>query len=131
MSTLFTKIVNGEIPCHKIAEDDKYFAFLDISPLAMGHTLVIPKAEVNYIFDLEDEVLAGLNLFAKRVAKAIEKSIECKRIGVAVIGLEVPHTHIHLVPLNAIGDLNFSNPKLSPSQEELAEVAEQIRKNFE
>jgi len=130
MSTLFTKIVNGEIPCHKIAEDDKYFAFLDISPLAMGHTLVIPKAEVNYIFDLEDDVLAGLNVFAKRVAKAVEKSIECKRIGVAVIGLEVPHTHIHLVPLNAIGDLNFSNPKLSPSQEELAEVAEKIRSNF-
>jgi len=130
MSTLFTKIVNGEIPCHKIAEDDKYFAFLDISPLAMGHTLVIPKAEVNYIFDLEDDVLAGLNVFAKRVAKAVGKSIECKRIGVAVIGLEVPHTHIHLVPLNAIGDLNFSNPKLSPSQEELAEVAEKIRSNF-
>jgi len=131
MSTLFTKIVNGEIPCHKIAEDDTYFAFLDINPLAMGHTLVIPKAEVDYIFDLEDDVLAGLNLFAKRVAKAIEKSVECKRIGVAVIGLEVPHTHVHLVPLNAIGDLDFSNPKLSPSQEELAEVAEKIRKNFE
>lgn len=130
MSTIFTKIVNGEIPCHKIAEDDQYFAFLDISPLAMGHTLVIPKAEVNYIFDLEDEVFAGLNLFAKRVAKAVEKSIKCKRIGIAVIGLEVPHTHIHLVPLNAIGDLNFSNPKLSPSQEELSEVAENIRKNF-
>ncbi|MDE5420958.1 HIT family protein [Ancylomarina sp. DW003] len=131
MSTIFTKIINGEIPCHKIAEDDKYFAFLDISPLAEGHTLVIPKAEVDYIFDLEDEVLAGLNVFAKRVAKAVEKSIECKRIGVAVIGLEVPHTHIHLVPLNAIGDLNFSNPKLSPSQEDLAEVATKIRANFE
>ena len=131
MSTIFTKIVNGEIPCHKIAEDDQYFAFLDISPLAMGHTLVIPKAEVDYIFDLEDEVLAGLNVFAKRVAKAVEKSITCKRIGVAVIGLEVPHTHVHLVPLNAIGDLNFSNPKLSPSQEDLAEVAEKIRANFE
>jgi len=131
MSTIFTKIINGEIPCHKIAEDDKYFAFLDISPLAMGHTLVIPKAEVNYIFDLEDEVLAGLNLFAKRVAKAVEKSVECKRIGVAVIGLEVPHTHIHLVPLNAIGDLNFSNPKLSPAQEDLAEMAARIRENLE
>ncbi|MCZ4693280.1 HIT family protein [Ancylomarina euxinus] len=130
MSTIFTKIVNGEIPCHKIAEDDMYFAFLDISPLAMGHTLVIPKAEIDYIFDLEDEVLAGLNLFAKRVAKAVEKSIKCKRIGVAVIGLEVPHTHIHLVPLNAIGDLNFANPKLSPSQEELSEVAAKIRENF-
>tara|TARA_R110001583_G_scaffold74156_6_gene205602 strand:- start:8180 stop:8575 length:396 start_codon:yes stop_codon:yes gene_type:complete len=131
MSTLFTKIVNGEIPCHKIAEDDKYFAFLDISPLAMGHTLVIPKVEVDYIFDLEDEVLAGLNLFAKRVAKAVEKSVECKRIGVAVIGLEVPHTHIHLVPLNAIGDLNFSNTKLNPAQEDLAEIAARIRENLE
>ena len=130
MSTIFTKIVNGEIPSHKIAEDDKYFAFLDINPLVMGHTLVIPKAEVDYIFDLEDEILAGLNLFAKRVAKAVEKSVKCKRIGVAVIGLEVPHTHIHLVPLNAIGDLNFSNPKLSPSQEDLAETAAKIRKNF-
>lgn len=130
MSTLFTKIVNGEIPCHKIAEDDKYFAFLDINPLAMGHTLVIPKAEVNYIFDLEDDVLAGLNLFAKRVAKAIEQSVECKRIGLAVIGLEVPHTHIHLVPLNGLGDLDFSNPKLSPSQEDLVEMASLIRKNF-
>lgn len=131
MSSLFTKIVNGEIPCHKIAENDQFFAFLDISPLAMGHTLVIPKAEVDYIFDLEDEVLAGLNVFAKRVAKSIEKTIACKRIGVAVIGLEVPHTHIHLVPLNAMGDLDFSNPKLSPSQEELAQVAEKIRENFQ
>ncbi len=130
MSTLFTKIVNGEIPCHKIAEDEKYLAFLDINPLAMGHTLVIPKQEVDYIFDLEDEVLAELNVFAKRVAKAVEKAVACKRIGVAVIGLEVPHVHIHLVPLNAIGDLNFSNPKLTPTQEELAEVAEKIRKNF-
>jgi histidine triad (HIT) family protein len=131
MSTIFTKIINGEIPCHKIAEDDKYFAFLDISPLAMGHTLVIPKAEVSYIFDLEDDVFLGLNLFAKRVAKAVEKSVECKRIGVAVIGLEVPHTHIHLVPMNAIGDLNFSNPKLSPAQEDLAEMAARIRENLE
>jgi histidine triad (HIT) family protein len=131
MASIFTKIVQGEIPCHKIAEDDKYFAFLDISPLAKGHTLVIPKQEVDYIFDLEDDVLAGLNIFAKKIAKAIDKSIECKRVGVAVIGLEVPHTHIHLIPLNKIGDLNFENPKLSPSQEELAEVAEAIRKNLE
>ncbi|MDQ2179895.1 HIT family protein [Marinifilum sp. D714] len=131
MASIFTKIVQGEIPCHKIAEDDKYFAFLDISPLAKGHTLVIPKQEVDYIFDLEDDVLAGLNVFAKKIAKAIDKSVECKRVGVAVIGLEVPHTHIHLVPLNNIGDLNFDNPKLSPSQEELAEVAEAIRKNLD
>jgi histidine triad (HIT) family protein len=131
MASIFTKIVQGEIPCHKIAEDEKYFAFLDISPLAKGHTLVIPKQEVDYIFDLEDDVLAGLNVFAKKIAKAIDKSVECKRVGVAVIGLEVPHTHIHLVPLNNIGDLNFENPKLSPSQEELAEVAQAIRKNLE
>ncbi|WP_421917997.1 HIT family protein [Marinifilum sp.] len=131
MASIFTKIVQGEIPCHKIAEDDKYFAFLDISPLAKGHTLVIPKQEVDYIFDLEDDVLAGLNVFAKKIAKAIDKSLECKRVGVAVIGLEVPHTHIHLVPLNHIGDLNFDNPKLSLSQEELAEVAEAIRKNID
>jgi histidine triad (HIT) family protein len=131
MASIFTKIVQGEIPCHKIAEDEKYFAFLDISPLAKGHTLVIPKQEVDYIFDLEDDVLAGLNVFAKKIAKAIDKSVACKRVGVAVIGLEVPHTHIHLVPLNNIGDLNFENPKLSPSQEELAEVAEAIRKNLE
>ncbi|PXY00975.1 HIT family protein [Marinifilum breve] len=131
MASIFTKIVQGEIPCHKIAEDDKYLAFLDISPLAKGHTLVIPKQEVDYIFDLEDDVLAGLNVFAKKIAKAIDKSVECKRVGVAVIGLEVPHTHIHLVPLNNIGDLNFENPKLSPSQEELTEVAEAIRKNLE
>lgn len=131
MASIFTKIVNGEIPCHKIAETDQYFAFLDISPLAVGHTLVIPKQEVDYIFDMEDDALAGLNLFAKKVAKAVEKSVECKRIGVAVIGLEVPHTHIHLVPINNIGDLSFSNPKLELSQEVMAATAEKIRANFE
>lgn len=130
MASIFTRIINGEIPCHKIAEDDNYFAFLDINPLAKGHTLVIPKQEVDYIFDLEDEMLCGLNLFAKRVAKAIERSVECKRIGIAVIGLEVPHTHIHLVPLVNIGDLNFSNPKLKLTSEELASIAEEIRRNF-
>ena len=131
MASIFTKIVNGEIPCHKIAETDQYFAFLDISPLAVGHTLVIPKQEVDYIFDMEDDALAGLNLFAKKVAKAVEKSVECKRIGVAVIGLEVPHTHIHLVPINNIGDLSFSNPKLELSQEVMAATADKIRANFE
>nr|WP_320118122.1 HIT family protein [uncultured Marinifilum sp.] len=131
MASIFTKIIQGEIPCHKIAESDKYFAFLDISPLAKGHTLVVPKQEVDYIFNLEDDILSGLNLFAKKVAKAVEKSVECKRIGVAVIGLEVPHTHIHLVPINNIGDLSFDNPKLSLSQEEMAEIAESIRKNME
>lgn len=130
MASIFTRIINGEIPCHKIAEDDNYFAFLDINPLAKGHTLVIPKQEVDYIFDLEDEMLCGLNLFAKRVAKAIERSVECKRIGIAVIGLEVPHTHIHLVPLVNIGDLNFSNPKLKLTSQELASIAEEIRRNF-
>lgn len=131
MASIFTKIVQGEIPCHKIAETDKFLAFLDISPLALGHTLVIPKQEVDYIFNLEDDLLAELNIFAKKIAKAVEKSIECKRIGVAVIGLEVPHTHIHLVPINNIGDLNFANPKLSPNQEELTKIAETIRKNIE
>ncbi|MGQ1908797.1 HIT family protein [Marinifilum sp. RC60d5] len=131
MASIFTKIIQGEIPCHKIAESDKYFAFLDISPLAKGHTLVVPKQEVDYIFNLEDDILSGLHLFAKKVAKAVEKSVECKRIGVAVIGLEVPHTHIHLVPINNIGDLSFDNPKLSLSQEEMAEIAESIRKNLE
>jgi len=131
MASIFTKIINGEIPCHKIAETDKYFAFLDINPLAKGHTLVIPKQEIDYIFDMEDDLLSGLNLFAKRVAKAVEKSIECKRIGVAVIGLEVPHTHIHLVPINAIGDLNFANPKITLENDELAEIASKIRSNFE
>ncbi|MBL4559408.1 MAG: HIT family protein [Labilibaculum sp.] len=130
MASIFTRIINGEIPCHKIAEDENYFAFLDISPLALGHTLVIPKQEVDYIFDLEDDVLSGLNIFAKRVAKAVEKAIVCKRIGVAVIGIEVPHTHIHLVPLNNIGDLNFANPKLEVASEELAAIADKIRANF-
>ena len=131
MVSIFTKIINGDIPCHKIAEDENYFAFLDISPLALGHTLVIPKQEVDYIFDLEDDVLSGLHIFAKKVAKAVEKTIPCKRIGVAVIGIEVPHTHIHLVPLNKIGDLDFGNPKLDVPAEQLAEIAEKIRKNLE
>ncbi|MDQ1769930.1 HIT domain-containing protein [Labilibaculum sp. A4] len=130
MASIFTKIVNGEIPCHKIAEDENFFAFLDISPLALGHTLVIPKQEVDYIFDLDDDVLTGLNLFAKRVAKAVEKTIECKRIGIAVIGIEVPHTHIHLVPINNVGDLNFANPKLEIASDKLAEIAAKIRENF-
>ncbi len=130
MASIFTKIVNGEIPCHKIAEDDNFFAFLDINPLAKGHTLVIPKQEVDYIFNLDDNTYVGLHQFAKKVAKAIEKSVECKRIGTAVIGLEVPHTHIHLVPINNVGDLSFSNPKLELSNDELAEIAAAIRKNL-
>ena len=112
MSSIFTKIVNGEIPCHKIAEDDRFLAFLDVMPLVEGHTLVIPKQEVDYIFDLEPDVLADLMKFAQSVAPAIKKAIPCKRLGVTVIGLEVPHAHIHLVPMNAMSDMNFSNPKL-------------------
>lgn len=127
MATLFTKIINGEIPCHKIAENEQFLAFLDISPLVEGHTLVIPKVEIDYLFDLDDNLLGGINLFAKEVAAKIQSAIPCKRIGVAVIGLEVPHAHMHLVPLNYIGDINFDRPKLQPSQEELAATARRIR----
>ena len=130
MPSIFTRIVNGEIPCYKVAENADYLAFLDINPLAKGHTLVIPKKEVDYIFDLDDKLLSGLHLFAKKVAKAIDRSVECKRVGIAVIGLEVAHAHIHLVPLNNIGDLNFGNPKLQLSQEELKEIAEKIAANI-
>jgi histidine triad (HIT) family protein len=128
MPSLFTKIINREIPGHIVAEDDRYIAFLDINPLVIGHTLVVPKKEVDYIFDLDDDTLAGLHLFAKKVARAIGKSFQCLRVGVAVIGLEVPHTHVHLVPMNAMDDINFSRKKLKPSQEELAAAAEKIRK---
>ena len=128
MATVFTRIINREIPGHIVAEDDRFIAFLDIMPLVMGHTLVVPKQEVDYIFDLDDDTLAALNLFAKRVAIAVKKAVPCKRIGIAVIGLEVPHTHIHLVPMNAMGDINFTQPKLKPTQEALAAVAEKIRK---
>ena len=127
MPTIFSKIIAGEIPCYKIAESEKYLAFLDINPLAKGHTLVIPKQETDYIFNINDEELAGLHLFAKKIAKAIEKAVSCKRIGMAVIGLEVPHAHIHLIPINHVGDINFSNPKLSFSKSEMEQVAERIR----
>lgn len=127
MATIFTRIINGEIPCHKVAEDDRYLAFLDIQPLVEGHVLVIPKVEVNYIFDIEDELLAGLILFAKRLAPAIQKAVPCKRLGVSVIGLEVPHAHIHLIPMNEVGDMNFSKRKLNPSSDDLAETAAAIR----
>ncbi|MEO7176426.1 MAG: HIT domain-containing protein [Saprospiraceae bacterium] len=131
MSSIFVKIINGEIPAHKIAEDDQFLAFLDIRPLQKGHTLVIPKIEVDDIFDLEDELLAGLHIFAKRVAKAIRKTIACKKIGVAIIGLEVPHAHIHLVPINAVSELSFKNPPLDLEYSEFAQIAESIRENFE
>jgi histidine triad (HIT) family protein len=125
--SIFSKIVNGEIPSYKIAENENCFAFLDISPLAKGHTLVIPKKEVDYIFDMEDELHKELWHFAKQVSKAIEKAVPCKRIGVAVIGLEVPHAHIHLIPINKVSDMNFSMPKLSFSKEEMEATAAAIR----
>ncbi len=130
MASIFTRIVNGEIPCYKIAEDENYLAFLDINPLAKGHTLVIPKKETDYIFDIEDERLAGMMVFAKKVAKAVEKAVPCKRIGIAVLGLEVPHAHIHLIPINSLGDINFANPKLKFSAEEFAAVAKAIISNL-
>lgn len=130
MASLFTRIINREIPGHIVAEDERYIAFLDINPLVLGHTLAVPKKEVDYIFDLDDDTLAGLQLFSKKVAHAIGKSIRCKRVGVAVIGLEVPHTHVHLVPMNSMDDLNFTRPKLQPSKEELAATAEKIRKAY-
>lgn len=131
MATIFSRIIAGEIPCYKIAESDDFFAFLDINPLVKGHTLVVPKQEVDYIFDLDDESLAAMHLFAKRVARGIEKAIPCKRIGVSVIGLEVPHAHIHLIPINSESDMVISNPKLKLSPEEFAEIAEPIRSNIE
>lgn len=126
MSTIFTKIIAGEIPAHKIAENDQYLAFLDIKPLKKGHTLVIPKRETDYIFDVEDEEYRALWSFAKDVAKKIEAKISCERIGVAVIGLEVAHAHIHLIPMNNVSDMNFANPKLDLSQDQLAEIAKKI-----
>jgi len=130
MATLFTKIINREIPAYIVAEDTGYIAFLDIMPLAKGHVLVVPKVEVDYIFDLEDEILAGLHVFAKKVAKAIDKTIPCSRVGVAVIGLEVPHVHVHLIPLRSMDDINFSRPKLKLSSEEMSLIAETIRQAF-
>ena len=127
MATIFTKIIKGEIPCYKIAENDRYFAFLDINPLKIGHTLVVPKIEKDYIFDLDDATLSGLHLFAKSVALALRKAIPCQRIGVAVLGMEVPHAHIHLVPMNSMGDVNFANPKLKLSTEEMTAIAASIR----
>lgn len=128
MATIFSKIVDGEIPSYKIVEDDRFYAFLDINPLAKGHTLVIPKKVIDYIFDLDDDLLSGINVFSKRVARAIEKVVECERIGIAVIGLEIPHAHIHLIPINHIEDINFARPKLKLSNEEFNEIAEKIKR---
>ena len=126
MATIFTKIIKGEIPCYKIAEDENFFAFLDINPLRAGHTLVVPKRETDYIFDLEDDQLAGIMLFSKKIAAAIRIVFPCNRIGVAILGLEVPHAHIHLVPMDTMEDINFRNPKLKFSPEEFRLMADKI-----
>ena len=126
METIFTKIIKGEIPSYKVAENDDFYAFLDINPLAEGHTLVVPKKAVDYVFDIDDQTLGNMMIFAKKVAVAIEKNIVCKRVGVAIIGLEVPHAHIHLVPINEVHDLNFKKEKLKLSSERFAEIAGEI-----
>ena len=131
MASIFSRIVAGEIPCYKVAEDDRYFAFLDINPMVKGHTLVIPKREVDYIYDLEDDELAGLHLFAKKIARAQKAAFPCQRVGVAVLGMEVPHAHIHLIPLQKESDMLFSNPKLNFTPEEFAEIANSIREQIQ
>lgn len=130
MASIFTKIVNGEIPCYKIAECEKFLAFLDVFPLVHGHVLVIPKKEIDYIFDIPDSDFSEMMVFAKHVAVAIKSSVPCKRVGVAVIGLEVPHAHIHLIPLNTMDNINFSKSKLTPTPTELSEMAEKIRADY-
>ncbi|MCX6301134.1 MAG: HIT family protein [Bacteroidia bacterium] len=126
MTTIFSKIIKGEIPCYKIAEDNRYFAFLDINPLKAGHTLVVPKQETDYVFDLDDDQLAGLMVFSKKVAAAIKSVIPCNRIAIAVVGIEVPHAHVHLIPMDTMNDINFRNPKLKFTPEEFKEIAEKI-----
>jgi len=126
MSTIFSKIITGEIPSYRIHEDERFYAFLDINPLSEGHTLVIPKVETDYLFDLEDDLLGGMMIFAKKVALAIDKTTDCKRVGIAVLGLEVPHAHIHLVPINNLHDIEFSKPKLKFSDEQFRATAERI-----
>lgn len=130
MATIFSKIVAGEIPCHKVAEDDEFFAFLDINPVATGHTLVIPKKEIDYIFDLDDALLGRMMVFAKRVARAQELTIPCKRVGIAVMGLEVPHAHIHLIPITKESDMYFGGKKLEVTNDVLADTAALIRKAY-
>ena len=130
MATIFTRIINGEIPCYKVAEDEYYFAFLDINPLREGHTLVVPKKETDYIFDLDDSQLSGMILFSKRVASAIKSVVPCNRIGVAILGLEVPHAHIHLVPMDTMDDIDFKRPKLKFTPEEFKATAEKISRKI-
>ena len=130
MATIFSRIVKGEIPCYKIAEDERFFAFMDINPVAVGHTLVIPKREDDYIFNLEDDEIGAMMVFAKKVAKALEKAVPCKRIGVAVIGLEVPHAHIHLIPISQEGDMDFKKEHVNMSEEEFREVQKRIVANL-
>ena len=127
--SIFTKIIKGEIPCYKIAEDDRFIAFLDVFPIKKGHTLVVPKAQIDYLFDLDDSLLSDLMIFAKKVAQKMERAVSCERVGIAVIGLEVPHAHIHLVPLDTVGDIDFSQPKLQLSAKEMTEIADSIRIN--
>ncbi len=127
MASIFSKIIAGEIPCHKVAENDSCFAFMDIMPLAMGHLLVVPKVEVDRYFDLDESTLSELTVFSKKIAAAIEKAVPCNRVGVAVIGLEVPHAHVHLIPLNSVEDINFERPKLKVSNDELAKLAAKIK----
>jgi len=131
MGSIFSKIINREIPAYIVAEDDSNIAFLDINPVSKGHTLVVPKKEIDYVFDLDDETYTSLNLFAKKVASAIKAVITCQRIGIAVVGIEVPHAHIHLIPLNSMSDFSFSKPKLQLSGEELKEISEKINKEFQ
>ena len=131
MASIFSRIIAGEIPCYKIAEDDKFFAFLDINPMVKGHTLIVPKQEIDYIFDLSDEDLAAMHVFAKHVAAAIKRAFPCKKVGEAVLGLEVPHAHIHLIPMNKESDMIFSNPKLKLSDEEMETVAKAIREEWQ
>ena len=126
MASIFTRIIQGEIPCHKIAENEKFIAFLDITPVAKGHTLVVPKMEVDYFFDLNDDLLSEINLFAKEVSVKLQRTVPCRRVGVAIIGLEVPHAHVHLIPLNTMADINFSAERLKMSNEELAALATEI-----
>ena len=127
--SIFTKIIKGEIPCYKIAEDDRFIAFLDVFPIKKGHTLVVPKVQIDYLFDLDDSLLSDLMIFAKKVSQKMQSTISCERIGIAVIGLEVPHAHIHLVPLDTVGDIDFSQPKLQLSAMEMTEIADSIRIN--